>query len=80
VALLLLILLGVVVWAGFSLALAVVLFGPLATWRRRGPAGEVVALRPDRRRADRRIGLPDPRELAIERRSGADRRRDAAVA
>jgi hypothetical protein len=90
-----LILLGVLAWAVFTFVLTVVLFGPPRRWRRSDPVEEVRALRTqsrtregrdeirvsrmDRRRGDRRIGMPDPRELQIERRGGGDRRRRPAA-
>jgi CBS domain containing-hemolysin-like protein len=71
-----LIVLIVLAWvlAAFALGLAFALIA----WRRRRPQS-LAAQRRDRRAADRRIGLPDPREVRIERRSGHDRRRGPAA-
>jgi hypothetical protein len=95
VSFVLLILLGLLVWAVFSFALTAMLFGLPRYWPRRDPAAEVRAARrrppsdrtdeirvsrTDRRRAERRIGMPDPRELQIDRRGGSDRRRGQAMA
>jgi hypothetical protein len=76
----LLIVLGVLAWALFSVALTVILMGAPRSHRTRELDEHVRLTRTERRRRDRRIGMPDPRELQIERRTGRDRRRGPAPA
>jgi hypothetical protein len=75
-----LILLGLLAW--LLLAVAVVLLVVvLPRWRRTEPVApeQDEGMERRRRAGDRRIGLPDTREVKIERRSGFDRRRGPAA-
>ena len=75
--LILLIVLGLLVWLLLAVGIVMVVVA-LPSWRRSAPdrAGPPST---ERRRGDRRIGLPDTRDLPIERRSGFDRRSGPAA-
>jgi len=65
--------LGLLAW--LLLAAGLVLFVVvLPRWHSAKPARTASDGTERRRSGDRRIGLPDPREVRIERRSGIDRR------
>jgi hypothetical protein len=72
------ILLGLLAWVllAVALVLAVVV---LPGWSRLSASRERERLDLERRRGDRRIGLPDTRAVRVERRSGMDRRRGPAA-
>ena len=75
--LILLIVLGLLAWLLLAVGVVLVVV-VLPSWRRSGPTrSEPTGV--ERREGDRRIGLPDTREVRVERRSGIDRRRGPAA-
>jgi hypothetical protein len=77
-SLILWIVLGLLAWLllAVALVLAVVV---LPGWSRLTGSSERERLALERRRGDRRIGLPDTRAVRVERRRGIDRRRGPAA-
>ena len=76
--LIVLILLGLLAWLLLAVGL-VLLVVVLPRWRRSEQAAPPEGVDRRRRSGDRRIGLPDTREVRVERRSGVDRRRGPAA-
>jgi len=76
--LIVLILLGLLAWLLLAVGL-VLLVVVLPRWRRSDQAAPPRGVERCTRSNDRRVGLPDTREVRIERRSGIDRRRGPAA-
>jgi len=76
--LIVLILLGLLAWLLLAVGL-VLLVVVLPRWRRSDQAAPPRGVERRTRSNDRRVGLPDTREVRIERRSGIDRRRGPAA-
>ena len=76
--LIVLILLGLLAWLLLAVGL-VLLIMVLPRWRRLGFSRAAGGRGAAQALGDRRIGLPDTREVRVERRSGVDRRRGPAA-
>lgn len=76
--LIVLILLGLLAWLLLAVGLVLVVV-VLPRWRRSEQPAPPEGVERRKRAGDRRIGLPDTREVRVERRSGIDRRSGPAV-